>query len=82
MAARDPDEVEWWETLTADEIRAAIPRLPTELQGAFERFAFERQSYKEIALALGVPVATVGTRVLRARRQLKAILEADRRARS
>ena len=78
VAACDPEQVEWWETLTADEIRAAIPRLPTELQAAFERFAFDRQSYKQIAEALGVPIATVGTRVLRARRQLKTILEAQR----
>lgn len=78
VAALAPEQIEWWETLTADEIRAAIPRLPTELQAAFERFAFERQSYKQIAEALGVPIATVGTRVLRARRQLRVMLESSR----
>ena len=79
LVAPDPDEREWWETITADEIRAALPQLPVELRGAFERFAFERQSYKQIAAALGVPATTVGTRVLRARRHLRAIMGGPRR---
>jgi RNA polymerase sigma-70 factor, ECF subfamily len=70
----DPDQREWWEELTAEEIRAALLQIPEELRGAFERFAFERQSYKEISAALGIPAATVGTRVLRARRHLRAVL--------
>lgn len=78
LTAPDPDQRVWWENLTGDEIRAAVPQLPEELRGAFERFAFERQSYKEIAAALGIPAATVGTRVLRARRHLRTILGADR----
>lgn len=72
LEAPSPDERAWWEEVTQDELRAAVAALPEELRGAFERFAFERQSYKEIATALGVPVATVGTRVLRARRRLRA----------
>ncbi|MBK9032789.1 MAG: RNA polymerase sigma factor [Myxococcales bacterium] len=74
QAAGDPDQIAWWETVTADDIRAVLPQLPVELRGAFERFAFEGQSYREIAAALDVPVATVGTRVLRARRRIKALL--------
>ncbi len=74
LASPDPDEREWWETITADQIRAAVPRIPEELREAFERFAFARQSYKEISAALGVPTTTVGTRVLRARRHLRALL--------
>lgn len=73
-APPDPDAPAWWDPLTADDIRAALPQLPPELRDAFERFAFQRQSYREIAAALGVPVATVGTRVLRARRRLRALL--------
>ncbi len=69
-----PEERAWWEELSSGDIAAAAAQLPGELREAFERFAFQRQSYKEIALALGVPVATVGTRVLRARRRLRALL--------
>ncbi|MBK9032787.1 MAG: RNA polymerase sigma factor [Myxococcales bacterium] len=68
------EHVAWWETVTADDVRAVLPQLPAELRAAFERFAFQRQSYREIAAALDVPVATVGTRVLRARRRINALL--------
>lgn len=74
LVAPDPDQRQWWEQVTTDDIRAALPQLSPELRVAFERFAFERQSYKEIADALHLPMATVGTRVLRARRKLRAIL--------
>lgn len=69
-----PEERAWWEELSAGQIQDAVAKLPPELRAAFERFAFQRQSYKEISQALGVPVATVGTRVLRARRRLRALL--------
>jgi RNA polymerase sigma-70 factor, ECF subfamily len=74
LSAPAPDERAWWEELSSADIRAAAEQLPAELRDAFERFAFQRQSYKEIAAGLGVPVATVGTRVLRARRRLRALL--------
>ncbi len=74
IAAPSPDVRAWWEEVCHDDIRAATASLPVELRATFERFAFERQSYKEIAAALDVPIATVGTRVLRARRRLRAIL--------
>jgi RNA polymerase sigma-70 factor, ECF subfamily len=74
LSAPVPDERAWWEELSASEIAEAVAQLPDELRIAFERFAFERQSYKEISAALGVPVATVGTRVLRARRRLRTLL--------
>jgi RNA polymerase sigma-70 factor, ECF subfamily len=74
LSAPSPDERAWWEDLSSGEVRAAVLQLPEELRVAFERFTFQRQTYKEIALALGVPVATVGTRVLRARRRLRALL--------
>ncbi|MEZ4404706.1 MAG: sigma-70 family RNA polymerase sigma factor [Kofleriaceae bacterium] len=74
VAAPPPEEPAWWEELSRDDVRAGTAQLPDELRGAFERFAFDGQSYKEISAALGIPVATVGTRVLRARRRLRVIL--------
>lgn len=74
LSAPSPDERAWWEELSPDDIRGATGQLPEDLREAFERFAFQHQSYKQIAAALGVPVATVGTRVLRARRRLRALL--------
>jgi RNA polymerase sigma-70 factor, ECF subfamily len=74
LSAPPPEERTWWQELSAGDVRTAAQELPAELREAFERYAFQRQSYKEIAAALGVPVATVGTRVLRARRRLRALL--------
>lgn len=74
IAAPPPEARAWWESLSRDELRAAAAQLPDELRAAFERFGFEGKSYKEISVELGVPVATVGTRVLRARRRLRAML--------
>lgn len=74
MSAPLPEERAWWEALGADDIRAALPELPEELRAAFELFAFEGLSYKDISERLGIPVATVGTRVLRARRRLRIVL--------
>ena len=74
VAAPPPDEPAWWERLAREDVAAAVAQLPPELGRAFALFAFEGRSYKEIAVALDVPIATVGTRVLRARRRLRALL--------
>jgi RNA polymerase sigma-70 factor (ECF subfamily) len=68
----------WWHQLTADEVRATLARLPEDQRVTFERFAFEGQSYDEIAVALGIAKATVGTRILRARQRLRALLTEER----
>jgi RNA polymerase sigma-70 factor (ECF subfamily) len=74
-AAPPPEEPRpWWEHLGADDVRARLHDLPAELRGAFELFALEGCSYQEIAARLGIPKATVGTRILRARRHLKRLL--------
>jgi RNA polymerase sigma-70 factor (ECF subfamily) len=73
MPAPSPESREWWEGLDAEEIRARMMELPDELRTAFELFVFERCSYAEIAVRLGIPKMTVGTRILRARRRLKQL---------
>jgi RNA polymerase sigma-70 factor (ECF subfamily) len=44
----------------------------------FELFAFEGRSYDDIAAALGIAKATVGTRILRARQKLRELLTMER----
>lgn len=73
VASTAPDARAWWEDLDADAVRAKVRELPPELREAFTLFAFEGRSYVEIAAQLGIAKATVGTRVLRARRRLKAL---------
>ena len=72
-AAPPPDDRAWWETLDAAAIEAQLERVPEELRVAFALFAIEGCSYQAIADRLGIPKATVGTRILRARRKLKQL---------
>jgi RNA polymerase sigma-70 factor (ECF subfamily) len=73
-----PEEKTWWQALTIDEVRATLARLPEEQRVTFEMFAFEGKSYDEIAAALGIAKATVGTRILRARMKIRDLLIAER----
>ncbi len=70
------EEPIWWMTLDAGDVRAAVAQLPDELRETFDRFALRGESYQAISEALGIAKATVGTRVLRARRRLKQLLVA------
>jgi RNA polymerase sigma-70 factor (ECF subfamily) len=63
-----------WQELTATEVRAALDLLDEPFADAFCLHALEGRSYADIARALGVPVNTVGTRILRARRKLRVVL--------
>jgi len=74
IATPPPEDVVWWQNLDAGDVRAGVAELPDELRDAFVLFAFEGCSYQDIAARLGVPKATVGTRILRARRRLKELL--------
>ena len=47
-----------------------LARLPPLQRETLELFALEQQSYEQIAVRLGIAKATVGTRILRARRTL------------
>ncbi len=68
------DEGAWWQALTAIEVRAELAQLPEDQRITFELFAFEGKSYDEIAAALGIAKATVGTRILRARVKIRDLL--------
>lgn len=68
------DEPIWWMGLDAGDVRAAVAKLPDELRETFDRFALRGESYQQISDVLGIPKATVGTRVLRARRRLRQLL--------
>lgn len=61
----------------ADLLRAAIRGLPAEQRAAIALFHFEELSVAEVAVALDVPAGTVKTRLMHARRKLRAALEGD-----
>ena len=63
--------------LEAPRIRAAIAELPPEQGSAIALFYLEEMSVAEVAVALGVPAGTVKTRLMHARRKLRAALEGE-----
>ncbi len=73
----EPTEALPWQQLGEAELRAAIARLPDELRETYRMFALENRDYVAIAAAQNIPKATVGTRLLRARKRLRALLAAE-----
>jgi RNA polymerase sigma-70 factor, ECF subfamily len=78
---REVDAAPAWSAVTSEQLASAVARLGEEFRRVYELHAVGR-SYKEIGDELGVPAATVGTRLLRARRRLRELLVADLGARS
>jgi RNA polymerase sigma factor (sigma-70 family) len=60
-----------------ERLSAAIRSLPPEQRAAIALFHFEELSVAETAVALDVPAGTVKTRLMHARRKLRAVLEGD-----
>jgi len=75
LPAVEPEPPPRWTRLGATEVRAAVAQLDEEFRRVYELHALEGRSYQEIAAALSIPQNTVGTRLLRARKKLKSILE-------
>lgn len=62
---------------TRAQVRAALARLPEDFQRPLLLREYAGLSYEEIAGLLGLPQATVKTRIFRARKKLCALLSAD-----
>lgn len=58
-------------------LRAAVRALPAEQRAAVALYHYEELSIAETAVALDVPAGTVKTRLMHARRKLRALLEGD-----
>jgi RNA polymerase sigma-70 factor (ECF subfamily) len=63
--------------LDGDRLRAALRALPEEQRAAIALFHLEELSVAEVAVALDVPAGTVKTRLMHARRKLRAALEGE-----
>jgi RNA polymerase sigma-70 factor (ECF subfamily) len=57
-----------------EKLRAAVRALPSDQRAAIALFHFEELSVAEVAVALDVPAGTVKTRLMHARRKLRAAL--------
>jgi RNA polymerase sigma-70 factor (ECF subfamily) len=65
-----------WASLSIDEVKAALLELDDDFRVVFELHALEGRSYSAIAEQLGLNKVTVGTRLTRARKKLRAVLTA------
>jgi RNA polymerase sigma-70 factor (ECF subfamily) len=81
IASPEAAEPPAWSSITAEDVRRAAAQLSDELRTTYTLFALEGRSYQEVSEALGIPKATVGTRISRARARLKELLGAQLAAR-
>jgi RNA polymerase sigma-70 factor (ECF subfamily) len=72
--AAEHDEEAPWCRLSIADVHAAVARLPDDVRDAYRLFALEGRDYVTIARVLGIPKGTVGSRIVRARKQLRAML--------
>lgn len=64
-------------SMDADRLCAALRTLPSDQRAAVALFYLEELSVAEVAVALDVPAGTVKTRLMHARRKLRAMLEGE-----
>lgn len=74
IAAPEADAAPAWAAIGPEQLQDALSRIPEEFSSVYRLHALEGRSYIEIAERLGIPKATVGTRLIRARRKLKDVL--------
>jgi RNA polymerase sigma-70 factor (ECF subfamily) len=72
--APDPEGPHAWELACTDDVLAVLGELSEPLRAVVELRFFEHLSYAELAVRVGVPVATVGTRLVRARARLRVLI--------
>jgi len=63
-----------WEVYSIEDVRRALQALPTDLCRPYEMHVLAGLSYLEIARLLELTLGTIGTRIHRAKRQLRAKL--------
>jgi RNA polymerase sigma-70 factor (ECF subfamily) len=65
--------------VTVDDVRAVLSAIPPHYRVPYELYTFENITYEGIATRLGVPCKTVATRISRARKRLRGLLEEKHR---
>src|SRR5205823_3543283 len=63
-----------WEEITDEQVAGALARLESPFREVYQLRLLDNCSYDEIAERLLIPRATVGTRLMRARKKLKETL--------
>jgi RNA polymerase sigma-70 factor (ECF subfamily) len=75
IAQIEPDVAEpAWDRLTVGDIREALDAIEQVYRDVYNLHTFEHLSYEQIARQLSIQRITVGTRLSRARKKLRAVL--------
>jgi RNA polymerase sigma-70 factor (ECF subfamily) len=74
IAAPAVDASPIWSGLCLDDVLVAVRQVPDRFRVPFELHALRGFSHRAIALRLGVPMKTVGTRIHRAKQALRGLL--------
>jgi len=74
VASPEPEAAEAWESITHEQVTAALAGLERPFREVYELRLVENCSYDEIADRLTIPRSTVGTRLMRARHKLRESL--------
>lgn len=74
-AAPEPDPPPAWEVISSRQLRYAVSQLGREQRALMRMFLDDALSYRQLSDRLGVPIGTVGTRLLRARQKMRSLLE-------
>jgi RNA polymerase sigma-70 factor (ECF subfamily) len=74
VPAPEPSSPPAWARISSEQLADAVAQLDAEFREVYRLHAVDGRSYDEIAEALGIPRATVGTRLYRARKKLKSML--------
>lgn len=77
MPLPEPSKPEPWERISSEDVRAAIGRLTDDVRDTYRMFALEGRDYAAISAKLGIRSSTVGTRIHRARKQLRVLLASE-----
>lgn len=63
-----------WRHIALEDLESASKRLPAAARQIYSLFAVQHMSYQSISRQLGIPMATVGTRLRRARVSLRRLV--------
>jgi len=74
LAADEPREPPRWTSIEPEQVAAAIAQLEPEFRAVYELHV-EGLAYQDIGRRLGLQINTVGTRLARARKKLRALLD-------
>ena len=77
FSAPEPEPEPAWAKLSKDEVRAALVEVDPDQREVFELHYLQGMSYRDVAAKMGIPQNTVASRLFRARKALRKVLDRE-----